>query len=103
MKEYYKKQNGEFYLEETKQKILSKINQEDPETFIKYLEKFDVPWIPCLWEQYFKGKRKYTFGKYLALMKLCHWKNYRYKDSEWLNKQLLTYWNSSRENSDNIH
>lgn len=98
MKEYYKKQNGEFYLEETKQEILSKINQEDPETFIKYLEKFDVPWIPCLWEQYFKRKQEYTFGKYLSLMKLHHWKNYRYKDSEWLNEQLLTYWNSSREN-----
>ena len=89
---YYKKQNGEFYLEETKQEILSKIDQENPETFIRYLKEFDVPWIPCLWEQYFKGRRRYTFGKYLALMKLHHWKNYRYKDSKWLNEQLLTYW-----------
>lgn len=34
----------------------------------------------------------FTFGRYLAIMKLCSFKNYTYKDSERLNKEYTIDW-----------
>lgn len=64
----------------------------DPETFLWILEEVDVPYVPNEWvhtmAKYKDQPEKLTgmtvLGKYLSKMKLKKWKDYRYKDSAFL-------------------
>ncbi len=64
----------------------------NPETFTPILKEVDVPYIPEEWnkllESYGQDKRKVTgmtiLGRYLSKMKLKQFKDYRWKDTEFL-------------------
>ena len=64
----------------------------NPETFTPILKEVDVPYIPEEWnkllETYGKDRRKVTgmtiLGRYLSKMKLKQFKDYRWKDTEFL-------------------
>ena len=67
----------------------------DPNTYLWILQECDVPYIPDEWnrlmERYAKDASKVTgstiLGRYLSKMKLKQYKDYRWKDNEFL-KQL---------------
>ena len=72
------------------------VNNWEPDTYLWLLEKFDVPYVPKEWEAirdkaYQKDPYKMTgmsvFGKYLSKMKLVQYKDYRWADSEKLQKK----------------
>lgn len=64
----------------------------DPDTYIWILQEADVPYIPKEWNKlmatYAKDRSKVTgmsiIGRYLSKMKLKQWKQYRWKDTEFL-------------------
>lgn len=64
----------------------------DPDTYIWILQEADVPYIPEEWNKlmatYAKDRSKVTgmsiIGRYLSKMKLKQWKQYRWKDTEFL-------------------
>lgn len=62
-----------------------------PDTFMWLFPKFDVPYIPIVWERicnkaYAANPKKVTgtavFGRYLATMKLAQWSKYGWADTE---------------------
>lgn len=70
------------------------IDNQDPETFLWILEKFDVPYVESKWidiynTQYKKNPGamgpKSVLGRYLREMKLSQWAKYTYADSDKLN------------------
>lgn len=71
------------------------VNNWEPDTYLWILQEADVPYVPEQWyklmETYAKDSAKVTgttiVGRYLAKMQLTQWKDYRWKDSEFL-KQL---------------
>lgn len=64
----------------------------DPDTYMWILQEADVPYIPDEWNKlmmsYAKDKSKVTgmtiLGRYLSKMKLKQYKDYRWKDTEFL-------------------
>lgn len=64
----------------------------NPDTYIWILQEADVPYIPEEWNKlmatYAKDRSKVTgmsiIGRYLSKMKLKQWKQYRWKDTEFL-------------------
>jgi hypothetical protein len=64
----------------------------DPDTYMWILQECDVPYIPTEWnkllQNYAKDKAKLTgatiLGRYLSKMKLKQHKQYRWKDTEFL-------------------
>jgi hypothetical protein len=64
----------------------------DPNSFLWILQEVDVPWIPDEWDKlilkYGKDKSKMTgttiLGRYLSKMKLNQYKDYRWKDTAFL-------------------
>ena len=64
----------------------------NPDTYLWILQEIDVPYIPEEWNKlmatYAKDKSKLTglsiLGRYLSKMKLKQFKDYRWKDSEFL-------------------
>lgn len=60
--------------------ILSNIDNNNPNTFIKYLQELDIPYIEDRWNAYKKYDK--IFGRYLSLMRLASYKNFRYSDSK---------------------
>lgn len=67
------------------------VNNYKPESFMWLLEKYDVPWVPRIWNKlldkaYQKDPYKINglsvFGKYLSQMKTKQWSQYRFKDTQ---------------------
>ena len=64
----------------------------DPKTYLWILQEADVPYVPDEWNKllsrYCKDPAKVTgmtvIGRYLSQMKLKQWKDYRWKDTEFL-------------------
>lgn len=64
----------------------------DPDTYLWILQECDVPYIPDVWNkklaQYGQDKSKVTgvtiLGRYLSSMKIKQYKDYRWKDTEYL-------------------
>jgi hypothetical protein len=64
----------------------------DPKTYLWILEECDVPYIPDEWNKlmatYGKDPSKLSgksiIGRYLSKMKLKQWRDYRWKDNEFL-------------------
>lgn len=77
---WYKDRDGDFYL--PKEIVRQIIDENNPDTFIPLLKLGDYPYIKFCWDNL---KNHYSnrniFGRYIALMKLHHWRNYRFKDS----------------------
>ena len=95
--EFYTSKNLEKYpdegkLHQCKQCLTMHVNNWDPETYKWILQEIDVPYIPEEWNKlmvtYAKDKTKLTgttiLGRYLAKMKLKQWKEYTWKDTEFL-------------------
>ena len=80
------------YLNICKKCITMHVNNWDPETYLWILQECDVPYIPDEWNsllaKYGKDKTKLTgatiLGRYLSKMKLKQYKEYRWKDTDFL-------------------
>lgn len=95
-KNFYKSNNLEKYpdgfLPICKKCTGARINNFDPDTYLWILQEIDVPYVPNEWNKillkYRDDKEKLTgltiLGRYLSLMKIKQWKNYRWKDSEFI-------------------
>ena len=94
--EFYQSNNLEKYpdryLNQCKKCLTMHVNNFDPDTFLWILQEVDVPYIPDEWNnllaKYGKDVSKLTgvtiLGRYLSKMKLKQWKDYRWKDTEFL-------------------
>lgn len=95
--EFYQSNNLEKYpdggtIPICKKCLTMHVDNWNPETFTPILKEVDVPYIPEEWnkllESYGKDKRKVTgmtiLGRYLSKMKLKQFKDYRWKDTEFL-------------------
>lgn len=68
--------------------LYSNLNDEDINTILPLMEEFDIPYIKNAWQRLLNNKKPNVssiFGKYLALMKLCTYRGYTYKDTDMLN------------------
>lgn len=79
-KQYYQKRNDEFYTKFTKEEILNKIDINDPKSFDFFLKELDYPFIKEIWEIGLKYEKNYSFGKYIARMRLRAYKSFGYLD-----------------------
>ena len=85
--QYYQKKNKQFYTEHTKQELINIIDPYNINTFLPVLKVLDYPYIKKYWEKItttYKGKN--ILGRYLARMNLLSYRDYTWKDSDWLNK-----------------
>ena len=88
-KKYYRKRDNNFYLDKTKEEILSEIDYDNPETFLPYLEILDYPYLEYEWNYRLRFGREHNlnniFGRYIALMRLKGYRCFSYQDSNHLN------------------
>ena len=95
--EFYQSNNLEKYpdggtIPICKKCLTMHVDNWNPETFTPILKEVDVPYIPEEWnkllETYGQDRRKVTgmtiLGRYLSKMKLKQFKDYRWKDTEFL-------------------
>ena len=94
--QFYGSNNREKYpdgkVDICKKCITMHIDNWNPETYLWILEECDVPYVPKEWNNlmatYAKNPEKLTgmtiIGKYLSKMKLKQYKDYRYKDTDFL-------------------
>lgn len=95
--QFYSSNNLEKYPNEGKLPTCKKcttmhINNWDPDTYLWILQEVDVPFIPDEWNKllasYGKNPEKLTgmtiLGRYLSKMKLKQYKDFRWKDTEFL-------------------
>ena len=95
-KEFYSSNNLEKYpegkLRQCKKCITMHVDNWDPDTYLWILQECDVPYIPEEWNKllasYGKDKSKVSgmtiIGRYLSKMKLKQYKDYRWKDTAFL-------------------
>lgn len=95
-KEFYSSNNLEKYpegkLHQCKKCISMHVDNWDPESYLWILQECDVPYVPTVWNKlmagYAKDKSKVTgmtiLGRYLSAMKLKQWKEYRWKDTQFI-------------------
>ena len=93
---FYGSNNTEKYpegkLKQCKKCITMFVDNFDPSTYMWILQECDVPYVPDEWnkllEKYGRDKSKLTgmtiLGRYLSKMKLKQHKDYRWKDTEFL-------------------
>ena len=94
--EFYQSNNLEKYptkyLNQCKKCLTMHVDNWNPETYLWILQEVDVPYIPEEWytllSKYGKDRSKVTgmtiIGRYLSKMKLKQYKDYRWKDSDFL-------------------
>lgn len=86
-KKYFIARNGQYYTEYTKDEVYAMIDNENPATFIPFLQILDYPYIKQEWEHRLRyATQGHVFGKYCATMRLAAYRNFSYNDSEWLNE-----------------
>lgn len=96
-KEFYRSNNLEKYpnnglMNQCKKCLTMHVNNWDPDTFLWILEDIDVPWVPDEWNKlmikYAQDPKKVTgvtiMGRYLSKMRLKQHKDFRWKDTEFL-------------------
>jgi len=95
-KQFYRSNNLEKYpygvLNQCKKCITMHVNNWEPETYLWILQEADVPYIPDEWDSlmrsYAKDRSKVTgmtiIGRYLSKMQLKQFKDFRWKDTEFL-------------------
>lgn len=72
--------------------MTSRVDNWDSSTFLWILQEIDVPYVPKVWDdlmaKYAKDPTKVTgmtiLGRYLSSMKLKQWKEYRWKDNDFI-------------------
>ena len=80
------------YLNLCKKCLTMHVDNWNPDTYLWILQDVDVPYVPEEWNKllasYGKDPSKVTgmtiIGRYLSKMKLKQWKDYRWKDTEFL-------------------
>ena len=95
--QFYTSNNLEKYpedgkLPQCKKCITMHVDNWNPDTYMWILQECDVPYIPDEWNKlmntYAKDRKKVTgttiIGRYLSKMKLKQWRDYRWKDTEFL-------------------
>ena len=95
--QFYTSNNLEKYpndgkLPQCKKCITMLVDNWNPETYMWILQEIDVPYVPDEWSKlmvkYGRDKSKLTgmsiLGRYLSKMKLKQYRDYRWKDSEFL-------------------
>lgn len=94
--QFYGSNNLEKYpegkLDTCKKCLTMHVDNWNPETYVWILQECDVPYVPDEWskllETYGRNPEKMTgmtiLGKYLSKMKLKQFKDYRFKDTEFL-------------------
>lgn len=95
---FYTSNNTEKYpdskLHVCKKCATAHINNWDPDTYLWLLQEIDVPYVPDAWNKllakYAQDRAKLTgmtiLGRYLSTMKIKQYKDYRWKDTEYLQK-----------------
>ena len=98
-KNFYNSNNTEKYptgkVNLCKQCFTMHVDNYDYNTYVPLLEECDVPYIPEEWNKlllkYGQDSKKLTgtsiFGRYLSKMKLNQWRDYRWKDTDFLQEQ----------------
>ena len=94
---FYSSNNWDKYPDEgkmdtCKQCMTMHVDNWDPDTFLWILQEADVPYVQEEWNKllmtYGKDKRKVTgttiLGRYLSKMKLKQWRDYRWKDNDYV-------------------
>ena len=94
---FYKYRDGSF-AELCKKCMTLHVDVFDPSTFLWLLEKLDVPYIPQEWNTVIEKKmaknpdkpivHSAVFGSYLSKTKLKQWKEYYWKDNEYIQQQF---------------
>ena len=95
--QFYTSNNLEKYKEDgklpqCKKCITMHVDNWNPDTYMWILQECDVPYIPEEWNKlmntYAKDRSKVTgttiLGRYLSKMKLKQWRDYRWKDTQFL-------------------
>ena len=94
--QFYGSNNLEKYpegkLKQCKKCITMHVDNFNPDTHLWILQECDVPYVPEEWNKllatYGKDRSKLTgttiLGRYLSKMKLKQWRDYRWKDTEFL-------------------
>lgn len=94
--QFYGSNNLEKYpevkVDQCKQCMTMHVDNWNPDTYLWILQECDVPYVPEEWNKllatYGKDKSKVTgvtiVGRYLSKMKLKQWKDYRWKDTAFL-------------------
>lgn len=94
--EFYQSNNKEKYpdgyMDQCKKCMTMHVDNWNPDTFLWILQEADVPWIPDEWNKlmanYAQNTSKVTgmtiIGRYLSKMKLKQHKDYRWKDTAFL-------------------
>ena len=94
--QFYMSNNSEKYpegkLNKCKKCVSMHVDNFNPDTYLWILQECDVPYVPDEWTKllakYGRDKSKLTgmtiLGRYLAKMRLKQFKEYRWKDSEFL-------------------
>ncbi len=85
--------NGKFH--QCKKCLTMHVNNWEPDTYLWILQEADVPYIPSQWynlmEKYGRDKSKLTgatiLGRYLGKMRMIQYKDYRWKDTEFLKEK----------------
>jgi hypothetical protein len=96
-KEFYRSKNLEKYpkdglMNQCKSCMTMFVDNWEPDTFLWILQEIDIPYVPDEWqktmENYVKDGKSPTgmavLGRYLSKMKLKQWKDYRWKDNDFL-------------------
>lgn len=96
---FYKTNNLEKYpngyLPQCKKCTTMHVNNDNPDTYLWILQECDVPYIPSQWyalmEKYGRDKSKLTgstiIGRYLGKMRMTQFKDYHWKDTEYLREK----------------
>ena len=94
--EFYQSNNLEKYpdryLNQCKKCLTMHVDNWNPDTYLWILQECDVPYIPEEWNKlmasYARDNKKISgvtiIGRYLSKMKLKQWKEFRWKDTEFL-------------------
>lgn len=95
-KNFYGSNNLEKYpdgkLHQCKNCITMHVDNWDPQTYLWILQEADVPYVPEEWDKlmasYARDRSKVTgatiVGRYLGKMRLKQWRDYRWKDTDFL-------------------
>ena len=93
---YFKDRNNNDYTKYTKEEIRDMIDPFKPETFISILKDMNYPYFESEWGNTLSqscripGGAKTTIGRYISKMRLCGYKNFTFKDSQY-HKELQKF------------
>lgn len=93
---YFKDRNNNDYTKYTKEEIRDKVDPFRPETFIPFLKDMNYPYFEDEWgntlSKSYKsvGGTRTVIGRYISKMRLCGYKNFTFKDSQY-HKELQEF------------